>query len=177
MTAMFLMGNRPFYRSSQIMNLQTLSIETYRKFTLDMFSKYGKHFEPQIFDYLYNKMFGHTWYIQVVLNHLFILNKREYAETDVDTSIAGLLKEENAIYKTYCELITKGQLRLLKAIASEGKVAEPYEARFMQKYSLTAPSSVKLAIKALINKSLILRNENDEYFVYDRFFSLWLEKN
>jgi len=176
MTAMFFAANRPFYRSSQIMNLQEIPIETYRIFALNLFSKYGKTFDSQVFDYIYNKMFGHTWYIQVILNKLFTDNKQQYAQIDADTTIDRLLKEENAIYKTYCELITKGQLRLLKAIAAEGKVAEPYESRFMQRYNLTAPSSVKLALKALINKSLVLKDEDGKYFVYDRFFSLWLER-
>jgi hypothetical protein len=64
------------------------------------------------------------------------------------------LQEENAAYKTYCEMITKGQLCLLRAIARE--------------------HSVKLALKSLMDKTLILQDENGYYYVYDRFFSLWL---
>jgi hypothetical protein len=67
-------------------------------------------------------------------------------------------------------------LRLLRAIAKERKVSTPFEAGFMRKYDLTATSSVKLALKSLLDKTLILKDENVGYFVYDRFFSLWLEK-
>lgn len=44
----------------------------------------------------------------------------------------------------------------------------------MRKYNLTAPSSVKLALSSLIDKNFILKGEDGAYYVYDRFFSLWL---
>lgn len=176
MDAMFSSVSRPFYRSTQIMGLREIPIETYRTFAVNIFAEYNKNFETQVFDYIYHKMLGHTWYVQVILNQMFTLKQEKYSENDVDFLLQKIFKEENAIYKTYCELVTKGQLRLLKAIAAEGKVSKPYESRFMQRHSLTAPSSVKLAIKSLINKSLILKDEAENYFVYDRFFSLWLEK-
>ncbi len=58
---------------------------------------------------------------------------------------------------------------MLKAIASENRVMEPYESEFMRKHRLTAPSSVRLALKSLTDKMLILRDEDGGYFVYDRF--------
>jgi AAA+ ATPase superfamily predicted ATPase len=177
MTEMFFAANRPFYRSTQTMGLQKIALETYRNFALDLFAKYGRTLDAAVFDCIYNKMYGHTWYIQVVLNQLFMQHPKNYVENDVNEVITKLLQEENSVYKTYCELISKGQLRLLKAIAVEGKVAEPYESRFMQRHRLTAASSVKLALKALITKSLVLKDDDGNYSVYDRFFSLWLEKN
>jgi AAA+ ATPase superfamily predicted ATPase len=176
MDAMFSSVARPFYRSTQIMGLREIPIETYRAFAINLFAKYDRNFDARVFNYIYNKMLGHTWYIQVILNQLFVIKKERYSTNDADILLQKIFKEENAIYKTYCELITKGQLRLLKAIAAEGKVTEPYGSRFIQRYGLTAPSSVKLAIKSLINKSLLLKDEEGKYFVYDRFFSLWLEK-
>jgi AAA+ ATPase superfamily predicted ATPase len=176
MDAMFSSVSRPFYRSTQIMGLQEIPIGTYRTFAINLFAKYNRNFDAKVFDYIYTKMIGHTWYIQVILNQLFANKKERYFTSDVELLLQKIFKEENVIYKTYCELITKGQLRLLKAIAAEGKVAAPYESRFMQRHHLTAPSSVKLALKSLINKSLILKDETGNYFVYDRFFSLWLEK-
>ncbi len=113
---------------------------------------------------------GHTWYIQFVLNQLFSMSKPDYSEADVNYIISEILQEENATYKTYCEIISKGQLRLLRAIAKEKKVYEPYEAGFMRKYNLTAPSSVKTALSALIDKTLLLKTEDNSYHVYDRFF-------
>lgn len=176
MDEMFSSVNRPFYQSTQKIGLKELPIDTYRQFAVILFKNDNRMLDHQVFDYVYQTLFGHTWYIQLILNHLFALNANHYTEQTVNEIISDILEEENATYKTYCEMITKGQLRLLKAIAAEKKVIEPYGQSFMKQYGLTAPSSVKLALQSLIDKMLIIRDEEGYYYVYDRFFSLWLEK-
>lgn len=174
MDAMFTSVNRPFYQSTQKIGLKEIPIDTYREFAIALFSSNNKSLTPAVFDYIYNLMMGHTWYVQFLLNQLYSLSKPEYSEQDVNLLIEEILQEENATFKTYCEVISKGQLRLLRAIAIEKKLSEPFEATFMRKYNLTAPSSVKLALSSLIDKTLILKDEDGSYYVYDRFFSLWL---
>lgn len=175
MDAMFSSINRPFYRSTQIMNLYEIPIDTYRQFAQDLFQKHSKQLDAAVFDYVYNKMWGHTWYIQVLLNQLFYLENNA-SKADVEMLLSKILKEEESVYKTYCDLITKGQLRVLKAIAIEGKVSKPYESGFIKRHQLTAPSSIKATLTSLIDKSLILKDEKNNYLVYDRFFSIWLER-
>jgi len=177
MDAMFSAANRPFYQSTQKTGLKEIPLETYRKFAIDLFHTHQKALDVAVFDYIYSEMSGHTWYIQFILNQLFALEQTHYSIQDVINLMNDILEEENATFKTYCELITKGQLLLLKAIADERKVSAPYNAHFMKKYSLTAPSSVRLALKSLLDKMLILKDEDANYFVYDRFFSLWLKNN
>lgn len=176
MDALFSSANRPFYQSTQKIGLQEIPIDTYRLFAIEKFQENEKLISPSVFDSIYNLLSGHTWYIQFVLNQLFAQTKSEYTENDISIIINDVLKEENSTYKTYCELISKGQLRLLRAIAVEEKVSEPYETSFMQKHALTAPSSVRLALNALIDKSLVLKDDDGCYYVYDRFFSLWLTR-
>ena len=176
MDAMFSVANRPFYQSTQKVRLKEIPQETYRQFAVELFRAHQKTLDAVVFDSIYDQMSGHTWYIQFLLNQLFALQKNNYSMQDVENLIGDILEEENATFKTYCEVITKGQLRLLKAIAVEKKVSEPFEANFMKRHNLTAPSSVRLALKSLADKMLILKDDDGSYFVYDRFFSLWLRK-
>jgi uncharacterized protein len=174
MDAMFSSANRPFYQSTQKIGLNEIPLETYCQFATEIFSQHKRRLPRTVFEFIYNLLMGHTWYIQFVLNQLFSMSKPDCSEADVNYIISEILQEENATYKTYCEVISKGQLRLLRAIAKEKKVSEPFEANFMRKYNLTAPSSVKTALSALIDKTLILKTEDNSYHVYDRFFSIWL---
>jgi AAA+ ATPase superfamily predicted ATPase len=176
MDAMFTAANRPFYQSTQKIGLKEIPIDTYRLFAVKMFADYGKTLDVDIFDAIYEKVLGHTWYVQFILNQLFSINKIEPQQQDIELIIDDILQEENATFKTYCEVITAGQLRVLRAIAKEHKVSAPYEATFMRKHNLTAVSSVKLALKSLLDKTLILKDEDGSFYIYDRFFSLWLEK-
>ncbi|MDR3217835.1 MAG: ATP-binding protein [Dysgonamonadaceae bacterium] len=175
MDAMFSAVNRPFYQSTQKIGLKEIPQNTYADFAGKHFAKSKKTLKPELFGLIYNIVLGHTWYIQFILNQLYALQKTQYSELDVKNIIADVLEEENATYKTYCEMLTKGQLRLLTAIAKERKISNPFHFQFMKKHNLTAASSVKLALKSLIDKTLVL-NDDGNYFVYDRFFSLWLEK-
>jgi DNA-binding MarR family transcriptional regulator len=156
--------------------LKEIPPATYSLFAGNLFARYGKHLDSLIFKTIYNTVLGHTWYIQFILNQLFSLLQNDYSEGDVKKIVSDVLLEENATYKTYCELLTKGQLRLLAAIAKERKVNAPFQSSFLQKHHLTAVSSVKLALKSLIEKTLVLKDDEGNYFVYDRFFALWLEE-
>ena len=177
MNEMFSSVHRPFYQSTQKIGLKVLPLETYQNFAVNLFKEYDKTLDPKIFDWVYQKMFGHTWYIQLILNHLFASKLKGYTEQNVNEILNNILEEENATYKTYCEMLTKGQLRLLKSIAIEHKVVQPFEQNYMKKHLLTAPSSVKLTLKSLIDKTLIIKDDDGYYSVYDRFFSVWLAQN
>jgi archaellin len=88
-------------------------------------------------------MLGHTWYIQYMLNQLYALGKTKVDLTDVETIISDTLEEENVTYKTYCELISKGKLKLLRSIAKEQKVTAPFENGFMQRNGYSSQSISK----------------------------------
>jgi AAA+ ATPase superfamily predicted ATPase len=176
MDAMFSSVNRPFYQSTQKIGLSEIPINAYRDFAIRLFSDYKKSLSTEVFDHIYYTLSGHTWYVQFMLNQLFSLPAIGYTLQDVNLLIDDILQEENATFKTYCEVISKGQLNLLRAIAKEKKVTEPYDAGFMRRHHLTAPSSIRQALSSLLDKTLILKDDDGAYFVYDRFFSLWLAR-
>ena len=174
MDAIFSAVNRPFYQSVQKMNLHEIPMEIYGAFAQNHFAKNGKTFPLPLFETIYTLLMGHTWYIQLILNQLFAEPQKQYAETDLSRIISEVLEEENTTYKTYCELLTKGQLGVLTAIAKERSIETVTQSDFLKKHNLTAPSSVKVSIRSLIEKSLILKDDQGCYSVYDRFFALWL---
>jgi hypothetical protein len=46
----------------------------------------------------------------------------------------------------------------------------------VSKYGLGSTSTISLSLKTLLAKELLLENTG-AYFVYDRFFALWLKIN
>ena len=174
MDTMFSSAKRPFYQSAQKISLREIPIEPYREFAAAKFAAGGRNLPATVFDRVYGMLSGHTWYVQLVLNILYSRNKKNCADADVDDAVEGILKEESATYKTYCGMLPAGQLRVLRAVAMEKTVTSPTGSAFISRHGLGATSSVKLALKALCEKALILKNDNGEYSVYDRFFGLWL---
>ena len=76
-------------------------------------------------------------------------------------------------YQNYCAWLTENQQML--AIASESLVSSPLSQQFISTHHLPATSSVKTALKALVDKQLVSKTPNG-YLVSDRFFSKWLVK-
>lgn len=62
---------------------------------------------------------------------------------------------------------------LLGAIAREHLVSSPLSQQFINTHHLPATSSVKTALKALVDKQLVSKTPTG-YLVSDRFFAKWL---
>ena len=174
MDEMFSSAKRPFYQSAQTIGLREISPDSYRAFALGLFAKGGRELKPAAFDFIYNELSGHTWYVQMTLNRTYASGKRMTTEKDAREAIAASIECENATYKAYCEMLPRGQLAVLKALAAEREVSAPFKGSFIAKHALGAASSVRQALKALEDKALVLRSDAGGYFVYDRFFGLWL---
>ena len=117
---------------------------------------------------------GHTWYVQMVLNRLYESNDKLITTTVVQDTIHSIVQEGEATYQTFLRLVTPFQGRLLRAIACEGTARELLGKKFIDKYRLGAASTVRSAIKSLVDKELIIDLDNNAYEVYDRFFGIWL---
>ncbi len=175
MTDMFLSAKRPFYQSSQIVNLPLIDIKEYQAFANKWMKKQGLEMDEQTFAYIYNKVDGQTWYIQDILNRLY-QNGKEITIEEIDRVITELVNEQEVAFISYYESLTDNQAALLAAIAKEGQVTSVLSQDFVSKYNLPATSSVSLALKTLLNREFVYKY-NGSYIVYDRFFGIWLRNN
>jgi len=176
MTKLFTMPSQPFFQSVQKMGLSPLPKDTYYSFACDHMRRGGKSFPQEVFDEIYRIARGYTWYIQDILNRLYELPQDELTIHSLHDILIHIKMEGDSSYKDYCELLAKGQLRLLRAIADEDVVQKPFDAEFMRRYHLTAVSSVKLALDALVKANIVAKSE-EGYYIYDRYWSLWLKQS
>lgn len=174
--SMFALASRPFYQSTQTMPLHEIDSGSYYSFAKDKFESHGQNLPLSTFQYVYDKLYGHTWYIQMLLNRLYEAGYSEMSYEEVDNLLLKITEENEATYQTFLRLIAPGQAKLLKAIAKEGTVKELLNQSFIAKHHLGATSSVKSAAKVLVDKELLL-DDNNGYQIYDRFFGIWLKNN
>ena len=86
-----------------------------------------------------------------------------------------LMKEREAYYINYLNLMSKKARDLLVAIASENGVDKPLSKDFLMKYKLGAASTIKSVIDLLIKKEAIFKKD-DFIYIIDPLFSEWLKK-
>jgi len=91
----------------------------------------------------------------------------------VKKTIDKLYLEYEHNYRTVKNLLSPYQWKLLTAIAREGVATQITSNRFISKYELNAPSSVKTGLKSLLEKDMILRKESS-YQLSDVILSNWL---
>jgi len=173
--SMFSDYGKPFYQSSEMLNLGKINSKTYKEFIHTWFEKSKRTIEQSALDLIMKYTQVHTFYVQYLCNKLYGLPAKNITFDTVTDTLLKILEENEVIYFNYKVLLTGNQFRLLEAIAKEGGVSKPTSKDFIGKYHLGTPSSVGAAMNALFKKEMIFK-ENDLIKVYDIFFSLWLAR-
>ncbi len=172
MSEMFASAKRPFFQSTQFLTIDTIDREKYADFAMNHFAKHGIKLPREIFDAVYDKFDGITWYVQCLLNRLYGYNR------DVDAELLAraseqVVTERSQIFANLLKAYTPGHVRLLKAIAREGCVESVLSGSFIAKHGLVAASSVSSALKKLLDNELVYQSDNG-YVIYDRLMAEWL---
>ncbi len=173
--SMFASASRPFYQSTQMMNLDCIALKPYYEFAREWFLQHGQSISQEVFAQLYEMLAGHTWYVQMMLNRLYETGEKTISEASVVHMLDKVVQENEATYHTFLNLITPAQGKLIRAVALDGRASEILGQGFITAHRLGAPSTVKSAAKALVDKEMLLQ-VNEAYEVYDRFFGWWLKK-
>ena len=175
MAEMFGSPQRPFFQSTEMMDLQPLDKEVYYVFANRFFEKKRGSLDRDTFMELYDRFEGHTWYIQSVLNRLYdsCLHVRGIKEVNRET--VHLVESRSPQYESLAQFLSSNQFNLLKAIAIEGVVKEPTGGRFIREHNMASASIVQSALRALVDKEIVYRTSRG-YIVYDRFMSIWLAR-
>jgi hypothetical protein len=175
MSEIFLSAKRPFYQSTQIMSLNAVDKKEYFKFANKHFEKNNFTVSEECFNVIYDKLEGHTWYIQAILNRLYEYRRNINKPEMVYCAIQELLQENTYGYQELLNAYSNVQVNLLRAVAKETIVEQINSGDFISKYGLKSAGSVNSALEKLIEKELIYKSEKG-YTVYDRFLGLWMQQ-
>ncbi len=174
MQEIFLSPKRPFYQSTQLMNIAEIDRDAYYSFAQHFFSQQKIDFPEEIFNRIYHDFEGHTWYVQAILNRLYETNKN--VDIQLYNQIVEMIISENEYaYQSFFSTLPKGAAKLLKAIAKEGRVKTITSGAFLQKHGIKAASSVARSVTFLLDHELLYKFDAG-YSVYDRFMGLWLNR-
>ena len=173
----FFSASRPFYQSASFLNLNPITLDSYRKFVHKHFKKAGKKISDNCISHVYNLLEGHTWYMQALLNRIYEHsdNKNELSVSETDSILHSTVESYAPIYQGMVSMLPERQKEVLFAIAKEGKATEITSTEFIKKHGLYSPSSVQSAIRLLLDKEFITK-DGAAYQIYDRFFGLWLSE-
>ena len=172
MTEMFSSARRPFFHSTQTIPLERIAEDVYFEFACEKMSPAAK-LSRDVFDALYSKFDGITWYVQLVMNRLY--ERKSARIEDVGAVVDELLHEKEWEYAAMLRALPAGSAKLLKAVALEGVAMEVTGGEFIATHGLRGSSSVHLSLKRLLEDELLYETDKG-YVVYDRLFGYWLAR-
>ena len=173
----FFSASRPFYQSASFLNLDPIALDSYRKFVHKHFKKAGKKISDNCISCVYNLFEGHTWYMQTLFNRIYeqSVNRDKLSVAEVDAILHSTVESYASVYQGMVTFLPERQKEVLFAIAKEGKAREINSTEFIKKHGLYSSSSVQSAIRLLLDKELVTKDDM-VYQIYDRLFGLWLSE-
>ena len=174
--SMFGEYSKPFYQSTDILYLEKIDQSTYNGFIHKKFEMAKMKISADEINYILTLTQNHTFYVQYMSNRLYSRKSRVIKKDLIDEVWSEILLEREGMFYNYRNLLTEFQFKLLKSIAKEKRINQPYVKEFLRKYNLGTPSTIATALKALLEKELVT-DENGTYFVQDIFLSSWLDIN
>lgn len=178
MNELFINSKRPFFGSTQLVNLTHIPKEKYLSFIKTKFETGKRKVNAEALEFIAEWSKLHTYYTQALCNRIYANNYHNITLSEVKQSCIQLLQENEASYFQIRNLLTHGQWQFMIAVAKENKVFQPNSKYFIQKYQLGTQANVQRALTSLLNKEMIYSETHGEkafYSVYDCFLSRWLE--
>lgn len=176
MGAIFTSPARPFYQSVTVMNLERIPCAAYEAFCARHFAAAGKTLLPGVVASLYEQVDGVTFYLQKVMNVLFMRTRAgKVTEAMMRDAIDFVVDFASATYEDMMYQLPERQKKVLRALALEGRCEGILSGEFVKRYGLQSVSSVNSAVKGLQERNLLVV-ERGTYSVYDKFLGFWLKK-
>lgn len=177
MQEMFTSSARPFYHSSDILELKAIPSEIYVPFVVKHFEKRDKKISVENVDWVYTLFKGHTYYIQRTFNEAFAdtVEGEECSKEIITSAIDNMINANDTIFREILSNIPEKQKPLLYAIARDGEAERITSSEFIKKHSLASASSVQAAAKKLLERDIITQL-NKKYSVTDKLFAMWINR-
>ncbi|OQA01621.1 MAG: Archaeal ATPase [Bacteroidetes bacterium ADurb.Bin408] len=174
MQSMFTSKSRPFYRSAQLLQLEPIPLNEYRNFIKKHFKEGKKTIDDAVIDEIYNWSRQQTYCVQLLCNMLYgRFDKIELKH--LPNVYIDLIAQESAFFSAYTKLLTRMQWLVLKAVAMEEPLINPYAKEFISRHNLGAASTVNTSLKKLINSEIVVE-DNSKYYVHDVALARWLQR-
>ena len=173
MREIFTDSNRPFFQSTQLMELNEIEKDVYIAETERILRENNKSAEPGIIRRILEDTYCHTGFSQMVLSRVYSESSKIIDDSIYAMVWADILENHKSMAREQEYLLPGLQWKILLAIARDGYVRMPQSHEFIAKHKLAAPSSMSRAVKALLDKGIIIDCGEKGL----RLYNVFIEKN
>lgn len=179
MADIFANEKKPFYSSTTFVSLNEISEESYSTFIRRLFNDRHRSITDEALQFILDWTRRHTYYTQQLCHTVYADGSETVTIDDVKKACEQLMKQGEAVYLQYRQMLTDKQWDYLIAIAKEGSVQQITASAFLKAHKIGTPSVSRRLADALCEKGLL----NDDvaingttYSLSDVFLSHWMER-
>lgn len=166
--------NRPFYQSTRMLSIDKIDKGAYAEFIIRHFKKSKREISDEIVEHILSISHLHTFYVQAIANYIYSQDILPSSTDEFEKLFREFIMEKGVFYSELPELLTKQQFSLLKGVAKSSMVSNPTAADFMEIAKIRSSSSMFRAINSLLDKQLIIKDDNN-LRLYDVFLEHYLK--
>ena len=179
MADIFANEKKPFYNSTAFVSLGKISEQSYSNFIRTLLQTHHRSITDDALQFILDWTRRHTYYTQQLCHTIYANGSVDIAIEDVKKACDQLMKQGEAVFLQYRQMLTDKQWNYLIAIAKEENVQQITAAAFLKNHKIGSPSVSRRLADALCEKGLL----NDEvtlagtiYSVSDVFLSRWMAR-
>lgn len=179
MADIFANEKKPFYNSTSFVSLDKISEESYSAFIRQLFNERQRSITDKALQFILEWTRRHTYYTQQLCHTVFANGNEAVTIDEVKKACEQLMKQGEAVYLQYRQMLTDKQWDYLIAVAKEGSVQQITSSAFLKTHKIGTPSVSRRLADALCDKGLL----NDDvaingttYTLSDVFLSHWMER-
>lgn len=172
---MFTNKNRPFYKSAFLYSLKEIPKDEFVLYIVKKFKESGKVCNTDMAERIYDMARGYPYYVQKLSSLSWDITKNICDLKTVDTAYELLLKMEAPDFESIWSGLTLIQKAVLKAIAEE-PTSSLFAKEYLTKYGLSI-GGVQKAMKTLLLRDLIEKDEENKYRLTDPIMRIWCMKS
>lgn len=179
MADIFANEKKPFYNSTIFVSLDKISEESYSSFIRRMFNERQRSITDEALQFILDWTRRHTYYTQQLCHTIYANDSESITIDDVKLACEELMKQGEAVYLQYRQMLTDKQWSYLIAVAKEGSVQQITASAFLKDHKIGTPSVSRRLAEALCEKGLLNDNvtlEGTIYSLNDVFLSHWMER-
>jgi len=167
--------SRPLYGMGKMFPLNKIASKHLSTFVFNRFGSTGKNLSIEVASRLVDECESHPYYTQYVSHSLWEITPINSSITDIDLdrAIDLTIRRISPRYENIWELLPLRQRQALIVLANLGADEKIFSGDVILKYGLTSAPSLRKALKGLVEKSLVDRDQNT-YSIIDVFFKKWI---
>ncbi len=166
--------NEPFWRSAKKVELGVIKPALFKPFIRRRFQESRKDVSADILDSLLGRTLGHPYATQELCYFLWEQTPfdAQAGRAELDDALAGVLRSEHAHFQLRWDQASAAQKLLLQALAAEP--GRPLTGTYRARYELPSVATLQSALRALVERELVLQEPDRSYRIAEPFLAEWL---